>query len=432
MAVAQPDYASAPRGRADAARHRQKVKEAIRRSLPDIISEESIITRKESKVVKIPIRGIKSYHFIHGQKGDAAGGFGSGESQKGKVIGQRPKPGQGQPGKPGDEPGVDYLETEIDLEELISMMMEDLGLPNLQKKEVQETLISKGWKIDSVEKSGIRPRLDKKRTIKETIRRTEVLVGQIMRQTGRSEADCRIALDASHGDAAAAVRLLASGQTLPQAATRPRLMVGSPDLRFRTVVEDEEGQSNAVVMAMMDVSGSMDTIKKYLARSFFFWMTSFLKTIYKHVEIRFIAHTTEAKLVEEEEFFHKGESGGTVCSSAYELAAELIESTYPTEKWNVYPFHFSDGEDWEVERSVQSLKKLLEKGVATFGYGEIQAEYGYSTLMQAFQHELYLQEVNEEGLRYYQGTWARSPMVGVVLQEKKDLYPALRVLLRPE
>lgn len=432
MAVVQPDYSSAPRGRADAARHREKVKEAIRRSLPDIISEESIITRKDSKLVKVPIRGIKSYHFIHGRTGDASGGFGSGESQKGKVISQRSKPGQGKPGKAGDEPGVDYLETEIDIEELITMMTEDLGLPNLQKKEVREMLIAKGWKIDSVEKSGIMPRIDKKRTLKETIKRTEVLVGQLMRQTGKSMEDCRNALDIALGDAAAAARLLASGAPLPAPRARPQLRIGSSDLRFRTISEDSESQSNAVIMAMMDVSGSMDTIKKYLARSFFFWMTSFLKTVYRHVEIRFISHTTEARLVEEDEFFHKGESGGTICSSAYELASELIDSSYPTDKWNVYPFHFSDGEDWEVERSVKALKNLLEKGVATFGYGEIQAEYGYSTLMQSFQHELSLREVTEDGLRYYEGGWGGSPFLGVVLQDKKDLYPSLRVLLRPE
>jgi len=166
MPVVQPDYDSSPRGPMDAARHREKVKEAIRKNLPDIISDEAIITQQKNKVVRIPIRGLKSYHFIHKQGDGADGGFGSGESQKGKPIGQRPKPGQGQPGKPGEQPGEDYLETEIDIEELISMMLEDLGLPNLMQKEVREAVIPKGWRFDSIEKHGIRPRLDKKRTIK--------------------------------------------------------------------------------------------------------------------------------------------------------------------------------------------------------------------------------------------------------------------------
>ncbi len=91
---------------------------------------------------------------------------------------------------------------------------------------------------------------------------------------------------------------------------------------------------------MMDVSGSMGTMKKYLARSFYFWMTSFLRVIYKRVEIRFIAHTTEARLVDEYDFLHRGESGGTSCHSAYELATDLIDTEYPTSQWNVYPFPF--------------------------------------------------------------------------------------------
>ena len=83
MAVVQPDYDSAPRGNTDAARHREKVHEAIRRNLPDILSDEAIITQREKRVVKVPIRGVKSYHFIHGQVGGSGGGFGSGDGQEG-------------------------------------------------------------------------------------------------------------------------------------------------------------------------------------------------------------------------------------------------------------------------------------------------------------------------------------------------------------
>ncbi len=430
--VAKPDYGSSPRGRGDAARHRAKVKEAIRRNLPDIISDEAIITRKENRLIKVPIRGLKSYHFIHGQTGDASGGFGSGEGEKGKLIGRRPRPGRGQPGTPGDEPGVDYLETEIELEELVKMMLEDLGLPNLKQKETRETLFKAGWKIDSVEKSGIWSRVDKKRTVKEAIMRTEILVAQLIRETGKAEAECRAALVQAAGVMERARVLLASGAGLGQGSGVPQSFLESPDLRFRTVIEDTESQSNAVVMAMMDVSGSMGTMKKYLARSFFFWMLSFLKSLYRRVDIRFIAHTTEAKLVDEQEFFHTGESGGTRCASAYAVAAELIDSAYPTSSWNVYPFHFSDGEDWDAAETVRAAKVLLEKGVATLGYGEIQEEYGSSVLMQAFREELGLTEGKTERLPYFEGEWGRSPFIGVILRGKEDLYPALRAILKPE
>ncbi len=433
MAVVQPDYGTAPRGNTDAARHRQKIREAIRQNLPDIISEESIITRNAKQIVRVPVRGVKSYHFIHSRGGEAGGGFGSGESKQGTVIGRRPKPAAGRPGKPGGEPGIDYLETEIEIEELLEMMLEDLGLPNLQKKQVQQNTTTEGWTFDSIEKAGIRPRLDKKRSVREAIKRVESFVALLMRETGRSEEECRRAIDISEGDLVKARQLLDAGeagtaQGAVSGSRRPPSLESS-DLRFRTIEEKVKEESNAVVLAMMDVSGSMDTMKKYFARSFYFWMLSFLRTIYERVEIRFIAHTTEAKLVDEHEFFHKGESGGTQCYSAYDLAAELIDVEYPTSSWNVYPFHFSDGEDWDADRTVQSLRQLLSHEVAAFGYGEIQTEYSSSVLMKAFEENLGLKEGESNGWSYYDGRWKETPLMGVIIRQRQDLYPALRVFL---
>lgn len=433
MAVLYPDYDSSRRGPTDAARHREKIKEAIKRNLPDIISDEAIITRSGDQIVRVPVRGIKSFRFIHSQ--GTQKGVGSGESEEGKVVGRRPKPGNGRPGRPGEEPGEDYLETEIELAELVEMMLDDIGLPNLQEKEIREAVISKGWKYDSVEKHGIVPRLDKKRTIKEAIKRTEALVQNLMLSSGKSEEECRDALSEARGDFDAALELLSGkrGRTADdrtEAGSEPgRLYLDSSDLRFHTITEDTEYQSNAVVIAMMDVSGSMGTMKKYLARSFYFWMTSFLRIIYKRVEIRFIAHTSEARLVDEYEFLHRGESGGTSCHSAYELATDLIDTEYPTSRWNVYPFHFSDGEDWDVDRTIRSLEKMLDRGVANFGYGEIQTEHSSSVLMEAYRRRIGLEAGNVENLSYYRGVMGRSPMLGVVIKDKSDIYPALRVFL---
>ncbi len=318
------------------------------------------------------------------------------------------------------------------------MMLEDLGLPNLRQKEVREAVVPRGWTFDSIEKTGIPPRLDKKRTIKEAIKRTEVLVAALMAESGRSEEDCRLALERADGDAAAALGQLAGPATLAQGSAasppdgEPMVRLESADLRFRTLTEDVEQHSNAVVIAMMDVSGSMDRIKKYFARSFFFWMLSFLRTIYRNVEIRFIAHTTEAKLVDEHEFFHKGESGGTNCFSAYDLAAQVIDAEYPSSRWNIYPFHFSDGEDWEPDHAVKSLRSLLERQPSAFGYGEIQTDYSSSVLMQIFARDLGMREGISRGLRYYEGRGGGCPLLGVVLRAREDIYPALQIFLARE
>jgi len=372
MAVKKQDWGLSQRGLKDASRHREKIRESIQKNIADIISDASIITRKKGQIVKVPIRGLKSYRFVFRRESSGGTGGGQGKGEKGDVIGRQPI-GEDKPGQAGDRPGVDYLETEIDIEELIEMMLQDLGLPNLKKKAFTETATSKGWKYEGIERTGIISHLDKKRTIKEAVRRTAAFVGELMRETGQSEEKCRKALSIAHGDLILAKKMLLERKSIKQ-ARGDILPLFSEDLRYRTIEKDIEYQSNAVVLAMMDVSGSMGTMKKYLARSFFFWLVEFLRLLYNQVQIRFIAHTTEAKLVDEHEFFHKGESGGTFCHSAYDLAIHLVETEYNPSRWNIYPFHFSDGEDFEPIKTVTSAKKLLHLGVNMLGYGEIQAD----------------------------------------------------------
>jgi uncharacterized protein len=162
---------------------------------------------------------------------------------------------------------------------------------------------------------------------------------------------------------------------------------------------------------MMDVSGSMGEFEKYIARSFYFWMVRFLRTKYNNVEIVFVSHHTEAKIVSEEEFFTKGESGGTRVSSAYQLALELIQEKYQPSDWNIYPFHFSDGDNMFSDNRlcVELVKALLDR-CNLFGYGQIkQGWYPAGTLM-----SVYSQEIDHD------------KFVAVTIEDKQDVYPALR------
>jgi hypothetical protein len=156
---------------------------------------------------------------------------------------------------------------------------------------------------------------------------------------------------------------------------------------------------------------SMGEFEKYIARSFYFWMVRFLRTKYNNVQIVFISHHTEAKEVTEEEFFHKGESGGTQVSSAYELALEIIRARYNPDDWNIYPFHFSDGDNlpWDNDRCVQLVTRLMEL-CNIFGYGEIREGHyrSPSTLMSAY---------NKISDRKF---------TAVTISDKKEVYPALR------
>ncbi|HLC95397.1 MAG TPA: DUF444 family protein, partial [Patescibacteria group bacterium] len=130
--------------------------------------------------------------------------------------------------------------------------------------------------------------------------------------------------------------------------------------------------SNAVVICIMDTSGSMDTMKKYLARCFFFLLYQFIRLKYQQAEVVFIAHTTDAKEVTEDEFFHKGESGGTFISSGLQKALEIIETRYSPSLWNIYAFHCSDGDNFTDDNSaaVKAVRELCTV-CNLFGYGEI-------------------------------------------------------------
>lgn len=450
MTVREVDWDFSKRGQEDVARHQKKIKDSIRENIADVISEESIISRRKGQTVKIPIRGIKSYQFIYGKrKGQGEGGgqygLGHGKKNKGDVLGRRPAPGEGQGqgsgkgGKPADAAGEDYMETEVDIEELIQMMMDDLQLPDLRRKEIAETVIRAGWSFEDIEKHGLKPNLDKKRSVREALKRAADSVQTLVERTGRDPELCRKALNSVRGDFQKALDILNEPDAeaiLADEEGKLKPFIARQDLRYRVVKENVEHHSNAVILAMMDVSGSMSTTKKYLARSFFFWMVEFLKHKYRNVDIRFIAHTSEAKLVEEDEFFHKGESGGTICASAYDLACQLIDTDYPPSKWNIYAFHFSDGEDWDPAKTMASVKRLLDRNPNMVGYGEIRTEVAYGQqLMRNFEETFMLERYTsyrDSDFEYYLAQRTELPLAGVILKNKGHVYPALKVFFSKE
>ena len=165
----------------------------------------------------------------------------------------------------------------------------------------------------------------------------------------------------------------------------------------------------------MDVSGSMDQTKKYLARSFYFLLYQFLQLKYANVDVVFIAHTTTAKEVNEKEFFHRGESGGTYISSGYEKALEIISERYSPTNWNVYAFHCSDGDNWSEDnkKAIDSAKKLCEV-CNLFGYGEIVP--GYYNIGSTIKAEL-------------QSKIDSKNFAAININKKEDVLPALKKLL---
>lgn len=374
----QSEAEHSDRSAGDRLRHREKVRQSIRENIADIIAEESIIGRDRDKIIKVPIRGIKEYRFIHGEN---APGVAQGEREisPGDVI-EEGGHGQKGEGKAGNQPGIDYYETDVTLDELINIMFEDLELPDLERKKLREIESERQSRRKGYRSVGIRLRLDKRRTVKEKLRRR-----------------------------------VATRDTSRESQEKERFPFHEDDLVYRHVTTDMRKESNAVVFCMMDTSGSMDTMKKYLARSFFFLLCQFVGTKYRNVEIVFIAHHAQANEVTEEEFFSKGEAGGTLISSAYERALDIISARYHPSLWNIYAFHCSDGDNFDADNdaALRRAQELCEV-CNLFGYGEIKphGHYAYESSMMTVFRRL-----------------AASNFLTIRIERKEDVFPSFRTFL---
>jgi len=438
------DAERSDRSAGDRQRHRQKVRESIRENIADIIAEESIIGKDKDRVIKVPLRGIKEYRFIFGENSPGAS-QGNGNSKPGDVVGKAGKEGAGQgDDMAGDRPGVDYYETDVTLEELIEIMFEDLELPNLERRALREIISDYSSRRKGYRHVGIRVRLDKRRTAKQRVMRMLASdrrrAGDAAHAAGQAHgvaAGAAESGDAVRDDADADLALLNDAEALldseaPDDGDVSALDAPAPggsrvtvrkrrfpfhhdDLRYKHVEVDTREESNAAVICIMDTSGSMDTMKKYLARSFFFLLYQFISTRYRNVEIIFIAHHTEAFEVTEEEFFHKGESGGTFISSGYLKALEIIAARYHPSLWNVYAFHCSDGDNFDSDNPA-ALKagEELASICNLFGYGEIKplgSRYYESSMLNVFRK---IQAPNFHT---------------VLIERKEDIWPSFKAFL---
>jgi sporulation protein YhbH len=377
MSIQRNDWSLQRKGIIDQDRHKERVKEAIKKNLGSIVSNEAIILSDGKRTVKVPIRALDEYKFRFDYRKRKQVGQGDGKTRVGDVIAREGQPGQQGTGsgQPGHDAGGEYYEAEVNIDEIAALIFEDLQLPFLEEK-AKKAVQSKTTHFNEIRRTGVMANLDKRRMILENIKRNA-------REEGR----------ARFGD------------------------VRKEDLRFKTWEESLRYESNAVVLALMDVSGSMGEFKKYIARSFFFWMVRFLRTKYDNVEIVFISHHTEAREVSEEQFFTQGESGGTVVSSAYQLALDIIRERFNPHDWNIYPFHFSDGDNYYSDN--EEATRLADQLISTcnlFGYGEI-GEEGSSSYRRSSGALL---SIFNDRLKN------KERFVGVRIDDKEDVYPALK------
>ena len=331
MSIFKKHNTNADRSASDRRRHKEKIEKAIKEGIHDIVAEESIIGQSGKKKIKIPVRGIKEYQFVFGSNTGSKGvGSAQGQDiQKGQKIkdGQKQQGQGGDPNKAGNDKGEEFYEVELTLDELAKYLFDDLNLPDLEKK-ANNTIMTEKIKRKGYRPKGIRARLSKKETLKNKIRRQKQA---IKNETYDPEGDDRFPF---HED----------------------------DLKYKHIEIKHKPITNAAIFFIMDVSGSMTKKKKFLARSFFFLLYQFIRYRYEKIDIVFIAHTTDANEVNEDDFFQRGSSGGTYISSGLEKTLEVINERYNPSSWNLYAFHGSDGENWAEDNAKAkiAMQKIID------------------------------------------------------------------------
>lgn len=371
VSISRRDWSFDRRGERDESRHNEKVKEAIRDNLDNIVSDGDIITADPNtrKKVKVPMKSLELPKFKFGDGEGGGVGFGDGEGD--------PQPGDMMPGdgdEAGDQAGEEYYEAEFTLDEIQQMVFEDMGLPRLRPKESAE--------IDSEnpEWNDIR----KKRSTN-NLHLPDTIMRNIMR-------------NASEGRGAVFHN------------------IEEQDYRVRSWEYEPQPENNAVVIAMMDISGSMSEQKKYMARAFSWWTVNFLRSQYPKVELVFVAHDTEAYEVNEQQFFSRGAGGGTKCSSANIMALDIMDNRFPADRYNVYPIHFSDGDNWgdDNEKCIEAVEGMMERDISQYAYVQLQ-ERSSSGLINEYKNK-----INDERMKT------------CVINEKSEVLDALKYVFSPD
>ena len=322
----------------DLNRFRKIIRGRIKNDLRRFIANGDLVARQGKKTVTIPMPRIEIPRFQFGD--NQGGGVGQGNGEVGDEVGEgQQQEGEGQ-GEAGNNEGEHSLDVDVSLEELAQILGEELELPNIENKG-KKNLKYRSYKYRGILKQGPESLKHFKKTY-----------------------------------IAALKRSISEGIYDPE---DPMVVPIKDDKRYRSYTAVDEPLANAVIIYMMDVSGSMGDEQKEIVRLSAFWLDTWIRTQYKGLERRYLIHDAAAREVDEDTFYRTKESGGTLISSAYKLAIRLIEENYSPSEWNIYLFHFSDGDNWSGNDTAECLR-LLEGSLIPasnlFCYGQVESRYG--------------------------------------------------------
>jgi uncharacterized sporulation protein YeaH/YhbH (DUF444 family) len=362
----------------DHQRFRQIVRGKIRKDLRRFLSRGELIGREGKKLVSIPVHDIDIPTFRYG---DNSKGVGMGEGEEGKPAPGQPGQGQGQG---GDQPGRHILEVDVTLEDLADLLAEDLQLPRIRPRGEARLRTVKN-KFTGIRPVGPASLRHFKRSYREALKR-QLMSGDY------DEAD-------------------------------PVIIPVREDLRYRSFEEVRLPQSNALIVYMMDVSGSMGDEQKHLVRLVAFWIDTWLRRNYEGIESRYIVHDVRAQEVDKQTFFSLREDGGTRISSAFRCCRELLEGRYDPSAWNIYLFHFSDGDnssEADNRECVHLMQDFLLPISNMFGYCQVASAYGSGSFLGV------LREAFPDGAADDEGP----TLLTAKVNQRDDIYDCLRAFFK--
>jgi uncharacterized protein len=330
-------------------RYKKQIKQAITKQ----IAKRGVTDIDKNESVSIPSKDINEPTFRNGDGGHRERIYpGNKEFDKGDQIKRPPPGGEGSGRRASDSgEGEDDFSFEISSDEYMEMLFEDLELPNLKKNQLKKIInykpIRSGFNTD-----GTPSNIDIVRSLKGSLARRIASQSPIKRELKEKQVKLESIKDSSEeNDINNKKSLLLEIETLER-RLKSVPYLDSFDLRYKNFERLPLPTTNAVMFCLMDVSGSMDQQTKEMAKRFYILLYMFLKRSYKDVEVVYIRHHTQAKEVDEQEFFYSQETGGTIVSSALKLMLEIIQDRYPSEDWNIYAAQASDGDNWNDDSRI--------------------------------------------------------------------------------
>lgn len=412
-------FDSKKKSTANRQRFMRRFKRQIRKAVADAIDGRSIRDLDSGEEISIPSKDLSEPSFQHGKEGVWEQVFtGNDRFASGDAI-DRPLGGGGGSGSGGgasnEGESEDDFVFQLSRDEFLDVFFDDLALPNLVRTELAKLTEFKTQRAGFTS-DGVPTNINVVRSLRGAIGRRKALGAPLAARVREIDAEIEALEEnaAAHIDEIKALReersrLLIRIEAIP--------FIDRFDLRYNNRVRIPKPITQAVMFCVMDVSGSMDEQKKATAKRFFMLLYLFLRRNYEHIDVVFIRHHTIAKEVDEDEFFHSRESGGTVVSSALRLMTDIVRDRYPTGAWNIYGAQASDGDNWDNDSPIccQILDEELLALCRYFAYIEITTGEAQNLW------------------RQYEGLTRHHPNFALQrIESFEDIYPVFRELFKKE